>query len=191
MQLLKSIGGVANGWAKFVVTLFAMGWFGVYALNEVTSQETTKASTEPSSVSRYDKDLLDATPTPEVNAASTDGQPIVDSPLVSDAPASASVVRSFGTEIWGALSVVFGAKLAQLILAFLSGTGLGLAGRPALSRFNQNRRLAAARKRILNLEQDRQLLAAAGIVNGEPRTAASVVPPTSVESVPSVQSPKV
>ncbi len=46
MQVLKSLGTVANGWAKFVVTLLAAGWFGVYALNEmrrVHGQTTSRA----------------------------------------------------------------------------------------------------------------------------------------------------
>ena len=67
-----------------------------------------------------------------------------------------------GTELAAASSRFLASHISQLGLALFMGTGLGLLGRPVLSRVYQNRRLQTARRRQMQYEQDRQLLGMAG-----------------------------
>lgn len=173
MQVLKSMGGVANGWAKFAVTLLAVGWFGVYALNRVIPPSDKTPKPDVNMISRYDEGLL----SPSTDAP--DSKNLKDSEInavgASGAPSS-SMVGTLGSEIWTSLTSLFGAKAAQLVLAFLSGTGIGLAGRPTITYLNK-RRIAAAKKLLKNIEQAQILAAKAGERGIEPVSTTAIAPP--------------
>lgn len=185
MQVLNSIGSVANGWAKFVVTLLAIGWFGVYALNEIRPGGGGSQSKRISDPVVGESELAQATESSQSISAHREQVPPTD--MDGQPP---SIVDSLGSELWASLSKIFGAKLAQLTLAFASGAGVGLVARPALNRFSEQRRLAAARKRLQSLEEDRKLLAMAGelALKTNPDSAAGDASKPLVEAV---QSPRV
>lgn len=150
MQILKSIGGAASGWAKFLVTLLAMGWFGVYAIDRLTSdgdavlQDVTQLDAEKDALGGADSSISEN----------------YGDPATEEGPNSPnSAVGAIGSELWSGLHVFLSNQVTTLVLAFLAGGGLGLAGRPVLTHMNQRRRLRAAVNRQRLYEQDRQLLA--------------------------------
>lgn len=167
MSILKSIGVVANGWAKFIVALVALGWFGAYGINELRSSVPEGGDSTMALIQKYDEDLSSIPGNGEPNSSSVgaSSQSRNEAASTSDialaADASPSVFGSLGSELSSALAVLFGNKTIQFTLATLAGAGLGLASRPLLTSYNRHRRILAAKKRQLLLEEDRQLLAIA------------------------------
>ena len=143
MPILKTIGSIANGWAKFGVALVGLGWFGMATLNRLApAQEIPVVESESS---------LDSEETPNTTSSDMEGQ------LSSES--ETSVVSSIASELGDSATGFLGNHRAQLTLLFLAGLGVGLAGRPVVTHINQKRKLLAAKRRLKRMEEDRQLLA--------------------------------
>ena len=134
MKILKALGGVANGWLKFFVTLAAVGWFGFNALDRYTGPEPD--STTPMMVAE---------------TSSTDGE---------EQETYANTISTMNlTEITDEVTEFAKKPNATVLLSLISAFGLGLASRPGLDWFNKKRRVRSAKKRAKRYEEDRQLLA--------------------------------
>jgi len=176
MGILRSLGGVANSWAKFVVALGALGWFGVYALDELRTPKPIQHLTN--SIAKYDEGL----PLQPESDTVTGNNVTVENEPNDEAPSN-SVFKSLAVEAWSAGSSLMGNPVAQLALIGLLGGGVGLALRPTLTRINRHRRLLAAKRRQSLLEEDRQLLAADGLLSSTGIQSSQAESPISGEVV--------
>ena len=131
MRILKTLGGVANGWLKFFVTLAAVGWFGFNALDRYTEPEKNSP-----------------TPTEKVvTETSAEGEAQMTYTNMN--------LNQIKDEVTG-----FAKKPnTMVLLGLFSAFGLGLVSRPGLDWFEKKRRIRSAKKRAKRYEEDRQLLA--------------------------------
>ena len=159
MDLLKSIGGIANGWGKFVVALVAVGWFGLQAVDRIVTDQDQQEVSTPAP----DADMYVSTKT-ETQGAGTEESTYTSMPVTN----STAPPTSFGkitNEIKSGATTLFGMLPTQLSLALLTGIALGLFGRPGFDWIVEKRRIASARKRMRLYERDQQLLAKAASIN--------------------------
>lgn len=132
MKILKAIGGVANGWLKFFVTLAAVGWFGFNALDRYTG--------------------------PELDASTPTEYLVVSETSTTEGESQATYASLIGdmnlSEIKDEVAGFAKTPNATVLLGLFSAFGLGLASRPGLDWFNKKRRIRTAKKRAKQHEED-------------------------------------
>ena len=138
MKILRALGGVANGWLKFFVTLAAVGWFGFNALDRYTGPEPDSS-----------------TPTENVMIAETSSEGGEEEQATYTSMVSNMNLTQIKDEVTGFAKN----PNATVLLGLFSAFGLGLASRPGMDWFNKKRRVRSAKKRAKRYEEDRQLLA--------------------------------
>ena len=163
MKILKALGGVANGWLKFFVTLAAVGWFGFNALDRYTGSES-ESSIPTEDLTVAEGEVFAVTPTSPDSSTPTEDLTVAE-PGSIDVEPQMTYASTVGNMNFAQMKdeVTGFAKNpnATVLLGLLSAFGLGLASRPGIDWFNKKRRIRSAKKRAKRYEEDRQLLAEA------------------------------
>lgn len=149
MPILESAGRFASNWAKFGVTLAAVGWFGLEALDRVLpgpGREAPMIATSPVVESRGIR-------------VSGNHNEVEDADGQETFPEHRSALQAVTQEFLANLSGIGDNRLIQVLVSLFVGLVTGLAGRPGVDRFIRWRRIQAARRRVRLFERDQLLLA--------------------------------
>ena len=146
----NAIGSYVDGWAKFALTLVAVGWFGLqvadrYAPRSATVTIGASAPTQSDGVESQ----------PRIQTAALT-QPIDGEPLAREPAVAGELLRELGAAISGLVANSF-AQLAAMLFCGMTG---GLVLQPQLSKWRASRAVRAARRRANRHAADLRLLAA-------------------------------
>lgn len=168
MSFIESAGRFASSWAKFGVTLVALGWFGLETLDRVVPRATRGPSAVIASPI-VDSQVVRASGDDDATRSGNNPEPILE---------DRSALRAITQELSTNLLRIGDNRGLQLLVALISGLVTGLVGRPGVDRFVRWRRVQAAKRRVRLFEQDQLLLASV------PPPQRQVVPTTDGASPP-------
>lgn len=143
-----SLGSYVDGWAKFALTIAAVGWFGLQLADRYAPRTATVTIGQP--------EIAAARVAPEVVQTVAYEPPVAVTDALSAHSAFGELVREFVLAV-GVLAANTFAQLAAVLVVGVTG---GLAIRPKVNRWREARAVRAARRRADRNAADLRLLAA-------------------------------
>lgn len=166
MNLWRSIGSYLDRWAKFALTIAALGWFGL----QVADRHVPRLAT-----------VTIGQPEPAANGAASSH--VVQTVAYEDQSAVVATTESPSTfgelfrEFALATSVLAANTFAQLAAMLAIGVTGGLALRPKVNQWREARAVRSARRRADRHAMDLRLLAAHDAKGNVPGPSANAIQP--------------
>lgn len=160
-----SIGNYLDGWAKFALTIAAVGWFGLQLTDRYAPRSATVTIGQPG--------ITAPRVAPDVVQTVAYEPPVA----VTDAMEVRSAFGELVRELVLAVSVLAANTFAQLAAVLVVGVTGGLAIRPKVNEWRETRAVRSARRRADRSAADLRLLAAHAAKGNVPGPSASAVQP--------------